>query len=297
MASVLTDVLPNVTWVHGGVVFLGYLILVRALRYRRRDGMAKKFNYPNRAAMAKMTVEEAYDIMEYLSELEFPYIWAMAGFFGFFNVCVPSSPAFRLTHHLQTYGIPTISKLLCQTGQLSTKENASKRIADTTAVMSEALAKPGTNRSIEGMARLNYLHDIYRNAGKIDDRDMLYTLGLSLLQPAKWVTRFDFRSLTDLERCALGVYFQDYGDAMKIPYDMLKPYMEGKPDDGITFYEAIEAWSDDYEKEHMVPSEYNKQTANQTLDVLLFGTPEWRLPFMRGVVSALIHDRLRKAIM
>lgn len=197
----------------------------------------------------------------------------------------------------QTYGIPTISKLLCQTGQLSTKENASKRVADTGAVMSEALSKPGSNRNIEGMARLNYLHDIYRNAGKIDDRDMLFTLGLSVVQPNRWLARFDWRTLTEMEKCALGVYYRDMGDAMKIPYDVLKPYLEGKPDDGIAFYEAIEAWSDDYAKEYMVPSEYNKQTADRTLDVLLFGTPEWRMPFMRGIMSTLIDDRLRTAIM
>lgn len=90
MASLFTDVLSKLTWVHGGIAFLGYLVLVRALRYRRRDAMAKKFNFPNRAAMAKMTVEEAHAITEYLSELEFPYIWAMAGFFGFFYVGVSS---------------------------------------------------------------------------------------------------------------------------------------------------------------------------------------------------------------
>ena len=167
----------------------------------------------------------------------------------------------RLTNRLafQTYGIPTISNLLVKTGQLSKPENASKRTADTAAVLSETKSQPGGERSIQVFARMNYMHGLYRKAGRIKDDDMLYTLSLLVTEPVKWLERFDWRTLTDAEICALGVYWKDTGDATDISFEKLRPYMKGKPADGLSWTQAIMEWSEDYERETMVPAQSNKE--------------------------------------
>ena len=150
----------------------------------------------------------------------------------------------------QTYGIPSISRLLVATGQLASDNTASKRASDTGLLIGEFLLNPPDSaRKFEGMARMNYLHERHRKAGKITDPDLLYTLSLFALEPVRWADRYDWRQLTDLERTAMGVFWRDVGEAMEIPYDMLEPYM-GKRRDGLGWLEAIDQWSMAYEENH-----------------------------------------------
>ena len=46
---------------------------------------------------------------------------------------------------------------------------------------------------------------IYRKANLISNDDMLYTLGLFALEPIRWISMYEWRSLTDMERCAMSV--------------------------------------------------------------------------------------------
>jgi hypothetical protein len=184
-----------------------------------------------------------------------------------------------------------------KTGQLSKPENASKRTADTGAMFSEAQAPLETERRIQGLARMNYMHNVYRKAGRIKNDDMVYTIGLLLTSPVKWVERFDWRPLTDAEKCALGVYWKDTGDHMDISWENLQPYMKGKPDDGLSWTEAVLQWSEDYEKETMVPAESNRELGQHTLDILLHGMPSWLRGFGTNIVGVVMEERLRKALM
>lgn len=43
----------------------------------------------------------------------------------------------------------------------------------------------------------------YQKAGKISNEDMIYTLALFALEPARWIKRYEWRELTDLEYCSL----------------------------------------------------------------------------------------------
>lgn len=47
----------------------------------------------------------------------------------------------------------------------------------------------------------------------------------------------------------------------------------------------------------MVPDENNKKTAEQTVEILLWGVPKAMKPAGRNVVSAIMDDRLRAAMM
>lgn len=68
------------------------------------------YPYKDRQAFAKMTTNHAFEIQKRLLEYEFPFI-------------IQQSLGFAL---FRTYGIPTISKLLVQTRQLSDGRYAPK---------------------------------------------------------------------------------------------------------------------------------------------------------------------------
>jgi hypothetical protein len=69
---------------------VGYLLLVRALRYRRRNGFlrnfAKKYGSYDREALQNMTLDDAWPILRDLTELEFPSIFSASVFFALFKV-------------------------------------------------------------------------------------------------------------------------------------------------------------------------------------------------------------------
>jgi hypothetical protein len=227
-----------------------------------------------------MTLEDAHTIQLSLAELEFPTVFSVSVFFALFK----------------TYGIPSISKLLVATGQLLASETASKRAADTGVVITEVvLNKPDSERAISGIALMNYLHGRYIKAGKISNDDMLYTLSLFILEPIRWTARYEWRTVTDFERCAMGVYWKDLGEAMKISYDSLPSASLGWRD-GLHWLEELETWSLAYEAENMVPADTNATLARGTFDIALFNVPYALKPFGFTVASALLEPRLQKAM-
>lgn len=180
--------------------FFIYLLLVRLLRYQRAKDLERRYSRQG------MTTSDAQAILKDLTELEF------AKFLGF-------SIIFAL---FKTYGIPSVSSLLVATGQLADVETASKRVADTGVLLLEfALNKPDSERTIQAIARMNYLHARYQKSGKITNDNLLYTLSLFALEPSRWVTKYEWRDLTDLELCACGTYWKAMGDAMGISYQIL----------------------------------------------------------------------------
>jgi hypothetical protein len=66
---------------HGRTVFLivaiAYMLLVRAVRFRRATSMQAAFG-PGKRSLSSMTRKEAFDIMTQLQELEFPSAMAKA---------------------------------------------------------------------------------------------------------------------------------------------------------------------------------------------------------------------------
>lgn len=67
-------------------LFVLYLLLCCALRFRREAAMRRAFNYPDRASMASMTNDDAQAIMKYIVDLEFPYLYNLSMQFGLFKV-------------------------------------------------------------------------------------------------------------------------------------------------------------------------------------------------------------------
>ena len=260
---------------------LSYLILVAYFRNRHLRSTRVKHPYPTRASFASMTNEDAYLIQQGLCELEFPFTFEKSLQFALFR----------------TYGIPTISKLLVQTSQFSEESTATKRYADTALLIAEFMGyHPTSARSIEAIGRMNYIHSQYQKSGKILDDDLLYTLALFAGEPLRWIDRYEWRQLEGFERCAIGTFWKAIGDAMGINYSKLRS-CEGGWIDGLQWLDELIEWSAEYEKRVMVPDENNNKTAEQTVAILLYNLPDlMKLPGRR-IVSALMDDRLRRAMM
>ena len=163
------------------------------------------------------------------------------------------------------------------TGQLASPTTSSKRAADTSVILVEVvLNKPNSKRCIDGISRMNFLHDGYRKAGKISNDDMLYTLSLFALEAPRWTSRYEWRELTDLEICAVGTFWKDMGDAMEIPYEALESSQTGW-EHGLQWLKELDEWSLRYEEANMLPYDPNRQLAVGTLDLLLSNIPRgWR---------------------
>lgn len=155
---------------------------------------------------------------------------------------------------------------------------------------------PDSERAVLSTARTRFIHSGYRSSGTIRDEDMLYTLGLFAVQPERFVQRFEWRNISDLERCAIGTFWKVAGENLGISYDNLPSGKTGFRD-GIHWLEEIAAWSDEYEVHAMVPHIKNRQTADQTTAVLVYMIPK---PFQHiglKFVSYMMDDLLRKAML
>lgn len=258
-----------------------YLWVVRRLRYRRVQQAEARLTSELGGSYKRMTVDQAHDVFLYLSELEFPAIFLNATSFALFK----------------TYGVPSISKLLVETGQMASPTLTSKRAADTGTILLEIFYNPPSDpRSARAIARMNYLHGHYQKSGRISDTDMLYTLCLFALEPVRWVKRYEWRSLTDMELCALGTFWKNVGDAMNIPMDPLLGSEEYECSDGLDWYLKAADWSSGYEIRSLRFSPTNKPLADATLSYFLWFLPASLKPYGIQVVSCFLEKRLRDAL-
>ncbi len=261
-----------------------YLALVALFRHHRLRQELEDFPYTTRRSFGGMTNEHAFYIQQIIGELEFPFTFEKALQFALFR----------------TYGIPSISKLLVDTRQFSEQATSTKRYTDTTVLIREfAGYHPQSERSIDAVGRMNYIHHQYQKSGKILDDDMLYTLSLFAGEPVRWIDNYEWRKLEDFEKCAIGTFWKAMGDAMGIGYEKLKSGGEGGEGwrDGLEWLEEVIEWAKGYEKKAMMPDENNRKTAEHTVAILLWGVPNLMKPFGKRVVSAIMDDRLRNAMM
>jgi hypothetical protein len=277
---------PNASWTYFYPLLLLLCPTICAfLRHNRLRTTLETYPYTTRRTFASMTDKDAMRIQQIIGELEFPFTFEKALQFALFR----------------TYGIPTISKLLCATSQFSEPSTACKRYSDTGLLISEFMGhEPTSERTRQAIGRMNYIHSGYQRSGKILDDDMLYTLALFACEPVRWINKYEWRRLEDFEVCALGTFWKSVGDAMGISWEKLKSGTGGKEGtwrDGLEWWEEICEWSQAYEREKMVPAETNRKTAEETTRILLWTIPGPLKGMGRHLVSALMDDRLREAMM
>jgi hypothetical protein len=131
--------------------FLLYVGLCNLLRFQRRDAMQRKFGYPDRASLSRMTNVDAQAILVILAQFEFPKsyltsiqfaLFKVRGLAIFHNVVKANSyirPTASLPYvsnaravgqlcHLTEVDIWILAGLLVATKEFSTPENAAKRL-------------------------------------------------------------------------------------------------------------------------------------------------------------------------
>ncbi|KAF4462825.1 hypothetical protein FALBO_10353 [Fusarium albosuccineum] len=226
-----------------------------------------------------MTTKEAHDIISQLQLLEFPYAFGKA----------------RKIALLKAGGIPTMSKLFAVTGQ-NNRRNAGKRTVDTEILLRESQSQlRDSDRYATAVARMNYLHARYRRANKITDTDLLHTLGDGLGEIFKVVRREEWRDLTDVEKCAIGIFHKNLGDDMKIPFGPLPSSKHGWIN-GLVFAKELEAWTSQYEQEVARPTATGDQYVRVYVDSTVSRMPKFVGATIRKTLGESLDDVMRISV-
>ncbi|PGH14887.1 hypothetical protein AJ79_02749 [Helicocarpus griseus UAMH5409] len=250
-----------------------HLFIVRYFRFQRCCRIESRFEG---RPLSSMTVKEAHQTVRELRELESPY--------SLHN-------AMKLSL-LKTGAIPTMTKLFVATGQLSEK-NISKRTIDTEVVLNEVHDRePGTDPHLLGIARMNYLHARYRKAGKILDEDMLHTLGSAVVDIMRSIDRYEWRRLTEVEKCAIGVFHRALGDAMQVPFTFLPSCKTGWRD-GAHFVQEIFDWTLQYEKEVAKPTDSTRAIGRRLVGLASYNLPKALKPVVDGIITTKLDEHIR----
>lgn len=125
-----------------------------------------------------------------------------------------------------------MTKLFQATGQLN-ERNAPKSAADTEVLLNEVHDRqPGSNEHLLAISRMNYLHSRFRKAGKILGEDMLHTLGSAVVDIFRSVDENKWWVLSEIEKCAIGVFHKALVYAMEIDFRILESCKTGWVDGG-----------------------------------------------------------------
>lgn len=270
-----------------GIAAVAYVVSCNLLRFRFEQKMIKEFfagvdaSDPEARAqrLRNMTTTEAQQIVCWLQQNEFPYMYRTALQFGIFK----------------TYGVPEISRLLVATGALTEHNAAAKRYQDTVAMFAEfSVNAPTSPRCLAAIARINFLHSRYVASGQIRNQDMLYTLSAIVAEPIRFIERFEWRAMNDVERCAMGVFWWNLGQSMQIDFGLLK---RQKWASGLEFVEDITEWSNAFEHSGaaLVPDPINIMPSRRLIAMLLGLVPAPLVPFVNQMVAVLMGDRMRES--
>ncbi|CAF0939241.1 unnamed protein product [Rotaria sordida] len=234
-----------------------YLFICHYFRFQRVKYILTKYNHVH------LDYHKAQEISLLTSSFDMPYLSQTSTSFALFK----------------TYGIPTISQLLVRTNQLANLDVAGRRAEDTGVLISEfSLHDLDSHRARMALARINYLHSLYKN--HISNDDMLYTLSLFILEPIRWAKKYEWRSFISIEEEARFIFWKTIGERMNI---------ENIP---LTCKE-IEKWSEDYELKHMIYTKNNQICGEATLRLMLSLYPDWMKNFIRKILISVIDERLR----
>lgn len=179
----------------------------------------------------------------------------------------------------RTYAVPSISKLLAQTGEFRNRPR--KRYDDTELILAEILENGyDSDRAKRAFARMNAMHQRFN----ISNEDFLYVLSTFIFVPMDWLDKFGWRTLTENERLAIFLYYREVGKRMNI---------KNIPDNINDF----KAFHHQYEQANFNYSETNRQIADYTVNLLLgFYLPKWLFWLGRPLVPCFMDDLLLTAM-
>ncbi|KAL2914281.1 hypothetical protein HK105_206227 [Polyrhizophydium stewartii] len=239
-----------------GAAVLAYLLAVASARFVRYRAVAAAPppSPSDIEALSRVYIETSYT--------EFPFLTTKALEFGLFK----------------TYSIPSISKLLVATGEMS--DRCARRTVDTDLLMREFTEHSLlSERGQTALRRMNFLHGHY----PIKNSDYVYVLTVFMVEPIKWVNRYGYRKMHPNETQAHFLYWQAVGIRMGIK-------------DIPATLEDARRYMEDYETAHMKFTETNAKIADATVKVLLNDVPSLLHGIARQFVYALSPRPLRVAM-
>lgn len=140
-----------------------------------------------------------------------------------------------------------------------------------------------------------YRHERYRRAGKITEDDLLHTLGDGLVSILEVVDKDEWRALTDVERCAAGVFHRVLGEDLKIPYDALPSHGTGWRD-GLHFATELADWVLRYEEEVARPSAPSEQYVRVYVDAAVASLPGFVGRTLRKKLASDMNDVMARSL-
>ncbi|KAH8664483.1 hypothetical protein BX600DRAFT_481562 [Xylariales sp. PMI_506] len=182
---------------------------------------------------------------------------------------------------IKSYGIASGTPLLVKTRQLCDPDKVGKRAEDTGVFLSEFLAGDIDNeRGRLALSKLNWMHRQYQ----ISDGDYIHTLCLFVLEPQRWIEKYEWRPMTYLEKVAHFLYWRELGARMGFG---------GIPET----IEELAEWKSEYEKTHLYYIKENNMVTEATLNMFLRTTPKFLQGFLRSVFISFIEEKqVREAI-
>jgi hypothetical protein len=172
---------------------------------------------------------------------------------------------------LKTFCVPSISTLLDRTGEFAQRPR--KRYDDTGLMVAELL-RHGVD-SAAGAAvieRMNRIHGHYA----ISNDDFLYVLSTFVAEPIRWLGRYGWRGLNDLEQEHLFRFWQAVGQRMgisAIPGSLVE----------------LMALNEQVERQVFALAPSNRRVADATLAMLLADWPAPLRPALQRVLTALLN--------
>lgn len=179
----------------------------------------------------------------------------------------------------RTFAVPSISGILAQTGEFVQRPR--KRYDDTELILFEIL-EHGMNslRGKRAIRRMNSMHGRF----DISNEDFVYVLSTFIFEPIRWVEKYGYRPMTEVEKQGVFKNYLELGIRMNLK-NVPKSFGE------------FEAYNVNYEAEHFRFAESNRIIADKTIDLLLgFYLPKWLFWLGRPFVFALLDDPLREAL-
>ncbi|KAL0073319.1 hypothetical protein J3Q64DRAFT_1778539 [Phycomyces blakesleeanus] len=254
------------------ILFGAYLILVRSLRYKYINNLRKQYPDPQ-------VVFEDYDaaeaIFSHAFRREFPIISRESLEFALFK----------------TFVVPSISKTLVASTIF--EKDCAKRADDTELILGE-IADPypriqnhmkicpfisemdimnQRGRATQAINRLNDIHAKHN----IRNDDHIYTVGLFVAEPIRWIAQFEWRELDEREINAMFVIWADLGKKMKIKDIPATP-------------QELTAFRQHYEKTVVRYSKSNWKCAQHTIDHLLSRIPKLFWPIVYKIIPCVLDE-------
>ena len=176
-----------------------------------------------------------------------------------------------------TFAVPAIGELLARTGEFT--ERTEKRYDDTAIVLVEAgKVIGGSTDDATAIRRLNRMHGAY----DIPNDQMLYVLTTFVVVTRRFIDRYGYRSLNEVEVESMVRYWQRMGQLMGI---------RDIPED----YHGFAAYLDAYEEAHFGFSAGGRAVSDAVLTHSSSPASPLR-PLVRSIWVAMLAPNVRSAL-